>query len=239
MSEQNLLTKIGTWFRRPGNSDHSELPLLHDAPTSIVSRSTFLRPWARRDAAIQQLQDGFTTLTELMSAVRDNLNRQGQRQDELMSYLAHLPEVLQSLPESNRMQGQTLDAIRQQIQQQNSQQEKLSEILRHMSRAGGEDREALDSLRQRVESLRDADQVIADNLSSVGAAMQSLGRSGQTSTMVLEQMRDRIDTRDGQLERVLQRQGSRFTTMLAVAIFLSIAALVTVCVFGYLLLNRH
>ena len=55
---------------------------------------------------------------------------------------------------------------------------------------------------------------------------------------VLSQMRDNLDARDGQIERVLHRQGVRFTTMLAVAIFLSIAALVAVGVIGYLLLTQ-
>ena len=45
-------------------------------------------------------------------------------------------------------------------------------------------------------------------------------------------MRDRINDRDGQLESILHKQGTRFTTMLAVAIFLSISALVAVCVLG-------
>jgi hypothetical protein len=51
-------------------------------------------------------------------------------------------------------------------------------------------------------------------------------------------MRDRIDSRDGQLERILQRQGTRFTTMLAIAIFLSISALAAVCIMGYLLIIK-
>ena len=46
--------------------------------------------------------------------------------------------------------------------------------------------------------------------------------------MVLKQMREDTTTRNGELERILHRQGSRFTTMLAVALFLSIAALAAV-----------
>ena len=52
-------------------------------------------------------------------------------------------------------------------------------------------------------------------------------------------MRDNLSSRDGQLERVLHRQGVRFTTMLSVAIVLSIAALVAVGVIGYILINQH
>ena len=47
-------------------------------------------------------------------------------------------------------------------------------------------------------------------------------------------MRTNLDQRDKQLENILHRQGTRFTTMLAIAIFLSIAALAAVTVMGYL-----
>ena len=51
-------------------------------------------------------------------------------------------------------------------------------------------------------------------------------------------MRDNISSRDGQLERILHKQAMRFTSMLAIAIFLSIAALVAVAVVGYQLMNK-
>ena len=54
----------------------------------------------------------------------------------------------------------------------------------------------------------------------------------------LKAHRDNLNQRDGQLERVLHRQGVRFTTMLSVAIFLSISALTAVCVIGYLLMTK-
>ena len=42
----------------------------------------------------------------------------------------------------------------------------------------------------------------------------------------------------GELQRLLQKQGVRYTTMLAVSIFLAIAALVAVCVMGYLVMTK-
>jgi hypothetical protein len=44
--------------------------------------------------------------------------------------------------------------------------------------------------------------------------------------------------RDAELERVLRRQNTRFTTMLIVAIVLSVAALTAVAMVGYLMVNR-
>jgi chromosome segregation ATPase len=246
MNEQStLFTRIGSWFKRggAGGRTNGDLSLgehdqhLHGGSTAIEPRSSFLRPWARRDAAIQNLQEGFHTLTDLMSTIRDNLDRQGRRQDELLNYLSHLPQALESLPESSRVQGEALRAIREQLGHQNSQQQKLAEILEKIGEGGAEQRVKLDSLNHRVEQLRETDESIAEYLNNVGNTMKSVSDASTTSTEVLGQMRDRIDARDGQLERVMQKQATRFTTMLAIAIFLSCAALVAVSVVGYLLLN--
>ena len=249
MNEQQttLLTRIGKWFRKDqaangndgdggvglGGSDRETHP-----STLLEPRTTFLRPWAKRDAAINQLQEGFTTLTDLMGAIRDNLDRQNRRQDELVQAMQQLPQVLGSIPESNRMQSETLSAIRLSIEGQSGQQQKLADILGKISETTGEQRQMVDALRGRVEDIHKTDTTIADYLNNVGESMKDVSRNSQTSAQVLEQMRDNIDARDGQLERVLHRQGVRFTTMLAVAIFLSIAALVAVGVIGYLLMNQ-
>lgn len=234
--QQTLFSRLGNWFRRGGNGQ-GDLPLSADSST-IEPRITFLRPWARRDAAIQNLQEGFNTLTDLMATVRDTLQRQSERQDELLSYLSHLPEALRAIPESSRIHGETLRAIHQQLEQQNLQQEKLAEILEKLGQSGGEQRQTLHEVREHVETLRQTDEAISSHLNSLGSALQNVSRNSTAGAQVLEQMRDRIDARDGQLERILHRQGTRFTTMLAVAIFLSIAALAAVGVVGYLLILK-
>jgi hypothetical protein len=86
--------------------------------------------------------------------------------------------------------------------------------------------------------MRQTDEQIASNLTSVGTTMQELGRSTTTGAQILESMRDNISSRDNELQQVLLRQGARFTVMLSIAIFLSIAALVAVAVVGWLMLNR-
>jgi chromosome segregation ATPase len=232
--QQTIFSKLGNWFRSGRNGD---LPLSHD--TALEPRVTFLKPWAKRDAAIHNLQESFTTLTDLMSSIRQGMDRQSSRQDELLRYLSHLPDALQSIPESGKAQGEMLKAIHQQIEQQNVQQEKLGEILDKMSQSGGEQRATIGEIRDSVETLHQTDEAISSHLNSLGHALNSVSHNSATGAQVLEQMRDRIDSRDGELERILHKQNTRFTTMLAVAIFLSISALVAVSVIGYMLLNQH
>jgi ABC-type transporter Mla subunit MlaD len=213
----------------------SELSHVHSVD---ASRGTFLRPWAKRDAAIGQLQDGFTALTDLMTAVRETLDKQNERQDEMMQVLSNLPEVLKSIPQSSAAQIETLRAVAEEVKQQNVRSGKLGEILEKVAETGSDQREMLDGLRERIENLNEQDRNIADSLTGVGSAMQSVSRSSETSAQVLEQMRDNVNSRDGELQRLMHKQGARFTTMLAIAIFLSIAALVAVCVMGYLVIMK-
>jgi chromosome segregation ATPase len=236
-----LFNRIGNWFRKGHRADGSELPIRAEITDGDGSepRSTFLRPWAKRDQAIQNLQNGFTTLTDLMGTIRDSLERQSQRQDELLEYLSHLPQAIQSTTESSKVQSETLRAIHQQIEHQSSQQRQLAEILEKISNTGGHQRELLDELKDRVESLSAHDRAISDTLSNVGTAMQKVSTTSATSAEVLVQMRDQAAAHEASLEKMLAKQNTRFTSMLVIAIFMSIASLVCVAVIGYLLIARQ
>lgn len=246
MGEQNLMVRIGRWFKRgnasPDIFDHNgsddrasdEVGL-----TPLNNNGNFLRPWAKRDNAIANLQNSFNSLTDLMDSVRDHLERQSERQQVLIDHLSHLPQALQQTVETNRVQSETLQAIHQQIAHSNTQQTKLGEILDKLSTTGAHQGEILSQLNERVDNLHDQDLTISDSLNKVGQAMQSIGSSTLSSSEILDQMRQRVESRDGELERILLRQNTRFTTMLAIAIFLSIAALAAVGVIGYLMLQQR
>ena len=233
-TNKNVFTRIGKWFRGGANGHPGELPLQPEPQQQVLARPSIFRPWARRDHAIENIQHGFHTLTDLMAAIKANLDRQDQRNEELLTALQQLPQILTSVPESSKLQTETLRAIHQQMEHQNSQQSKLAEILDRICDADATQTSTLEALRDRVETLTEHDQSIASNLNSVGSAMTTLSQNTHASTEVLQQMRSNLDDRDRQLEKILHRQGTRFTTMLAVAIFLSIAALAAVATMAYL-----
>jgi ABC-type transporter Mla subunit MlaD len=245
---RTLFSRIGNWFKGGDSVTTSEgdLPLSgevtdrpaggegEDSSTAIAPRSTFFRPWARQEQRYARIERGVVALSNLMDGIRGNLESQGRRQEELLKYLSHLPEALAAIPESNRMQGETLKAIAAQITHQNGQQQKLGEILERLANAAGEQRSTLDELQDRVDNLREHDAAISENLNSVGAAMQHVSRSSAESTKVLEQLRENMSSRDNDMRTAIDRQSNKFTTLLSVAIFLSTAALIGVCVVGYL-----
>jgi chromosome segregation ATPase len=246
MNDQGtLIDRIGSWFKNATRLENDPIGRMHHeenkppTTTSVVrapveQRSTFLRPWAKRDQAVENVQGGLSALSELMTSIRDNMERQSQRQDELLQYLSHLPQALQSLPETSRLQAESLEAIQQQMQGQSAQQQKLGEILERMGEAGTAHGKTLETVQDHVQAMLGHDQKISENLGNVGSAMETVSEHSKTSTQVLQQMRDNLSTRDGELQRILTKQGSRFTALLVMAMVLSIAAIVAVGVFGYL-----
>lgn len=218
-----------------GASLETETPAAAEPATQIEPRTTaFLRPWGKREQAIDQLQNGVAALSDLMGSIRDNLERQSNRQDELLTYLSHLPEALQTLPETARVQGETLKAIQHQMEQSNAQQGKVADVLERIHRADAEQRSSLDAVQDRVDIISMQEESIGRNLTLVGTAMESVSRHSETSAKVLSNLHENLTNRDMDLERVIRRQNTRFTTMLTVAIVLSVAALTAVVVFGYL-----
>jgi chromosome segregation ATPase len=223
-----------------GRPAEQMLPLERDARAieRVESRRiSFWRPWARRDAALASLQQGFATLAELMAAIRQNLEQQSRRQDEMVSHLARLPQILESLPETQRMHGETLKAMGQQLQQQITQQGRLADILEHVSEASNDQRQVLQSLSGNVQAMGEHNEAIADHLRQVGSAMESVGRTTQTSAQVLENLRVNLAQRDQQVEDLLRRQNRRVMVMLIVTMVLAGLAIVGAGVVGYLLVR--
>ena len=231
-TNMTLFSRIGGWFRR---GRHDELL---DGNETAIERSTFVRPRASVESVMASVQEGFTTLTELMEGIRSNLRENSDKQQQVLEYLAQLPEVVRSIPEQGRIHTEALKTVHQQLAMQQEAQSKLADVLQHISQSGLAQREAIDDLQDRLERMRQTDQQIADNLTAVGSAMGELSKTSTLSTSVLAEMRDGSAARDRDLERVLHRQGQRFTVMLSVAILLSVGALVAVTIVGYLMLKQ-
>jgi DNA repair exonuclease SbcCD ATPase subunit len=251
MTGQSVLSRISHWLRPGATAAQSRTPLMLELPlenqtaslnstTSPSSHtlpvSTLLKPWARRDATLVQLQEGFRTLNELMTAVKENLDRQAQRQNELLQLLQNLPEALKAIPENARVQSETLKVVGEQLQRHNVHYHRLADVLEKVSDSAADHKNALDALHDRVETISQHDQSLVESMRSVSSAMTGVSQNTQTSAQVLDQLKNNAAARDYDLQWLLHRQGVRFTAMLSIAIFISVAALAAVCLIGWRLL---
>jgi len=242
----SFISRIGRVFKRStdGVADGPDGAIVRqvnpDGSTSDTpSRLSFLRPWARRDARLESMQQGFANLTTVLTSVRDNLETQNRKQEELLSQLSRLPELLAVLPDSARVQEETLRAIHETMENQNGQTKKLGEVIDRIHQSDGKQREHLDAIRERVETLHQHDETIAANLSGVSGALQSVSSTSHESAKVLEGLRESLDGRDARVEQLLTKQSTRFFALMVASIVLSVSALIAMGVMAYLLLAGH
>jgi methyl-accepting chemotaxis protein len=244
--EASLFTRLGRWLTgRRGD----ELPVRHETgallapgdaqPVTVRRRFSFFRPFAKRDAAIGALQQGVGALAGLMDSVRENLEKQGRRQDEMLMYLSSLPRILESLPETQRAQGDAILKISKQLEQQVEQHGRLTEVLGRLATSHSDHQRFLEMLHERVAEVGQNNERIADHMRQVGASLENVGKTAEGSAQVLQQMRQSMAERDEGLEKVIRRQNARFTALLVVAIVLSVAAIGAAAFVGWQMLRAQ
>jgi len=152
-----FVTRLGRMFKRSNSNGsmngngHATVSLAEPPPMPLVSRElppappapaetaeprpSVLRPWRRQNEALTQMQQGFSTLTELMGTIQQNLETQNRRQEELIGHLSALPRVLEIIPESNRMQTEALRVLQSHLALQTDQHNRLSNVLDPMTTA--------------------------------------------------------------------------------------------------------
>jgi len=247
MSETStILSRIGQWLGlRRHESD--ALPLQREVPADaapeVPQRSprrglSLWRPWRRRDAAISALQQAFTSVTELTQAIRDSLEKQSRRQEEMMACFSRLLEVVQTLPEAQRLHGEALKSIGEQLQSQIRRDERLADILERVTEAHAGQRTAIEAVSGQVQMMGAQTEAIADNLRQLGTAIETLSRASESGSAVMQQLTDSIAARNADMQRALQRQSARLTLMLVVAAVASAAAIASAGVVGIMLLRR-
>lgn len=227
MNEQaNLFGRMTRWFRQRF-VPQQELPLLYgqtETPTALARRPFF--PWNRREDDLSALQGQLTSMAALMTSMRQYLDQQNARHDELLTYLSQLSQALQAIPDSSRVQGETLRVLHQQIAFQNAQHKQLFEMVRKISDHSSTQHDIAELLRDRVETLYKNDQELVQTIRSMGQAMDTVSNRSQTNGLVLDRLRDNLVSRDGELERAIHRENYWVRGTLLITAVVAAAALV-------------
>lgn len=211
-----------------------------------------LRPLARREyrreAALSTMREGFETLSNLMTDLRDGLDASVEKQSELLEHLKFLPVVAEQNQKAarrfdeqaaaqNRLQAETISAIREQVRGQRQHQEQLQDVLGKMSRESRDQKRDIDDVQDRLRRMRESDQAIADNLATVGTAVRQVSERESAQGELVMRMQQAFDARTRALEESSRRRSRRQGLVLAVTLLLSLVTAGGVATAGYLYLS--
>lgn len=193
----------------------------HEAP----ERPGPLARWARRDQAIQQLQEGYEKVTRVMEDIQTHLAQQGERSERLCSALEQIAKAMAETPQIARQQAQTLDQIAAQIEVGNARAQQLAEIVNELPRATRSQTETLSGINRQLEISNEQGIVASQTIDKLGTTLKTIGEATQTHGEIIREMSVRAAEQGKQMNELIAQQSRRFMWVFGVTIFMTLAAI--------------
>lgn len=244
MPKSTFWTRLGQIFR-PGGHGAPDLPPIGEdgllagraaeelGEPAVGTSDRLMGRWSRRDQALQQLQEGYQRITDLIDAMQRHMADQGARTDRIATSLDQLARALSDLPAIAREQTHTLDAIASHLEMTNARTQHLAECIRDLPAALKSQSEATAGVSRQLELGNESRVHLNNTMQTLGRAVDSLQASGRAQADLLRQCQLDGAEREGRLAEIVARQQRRFT-FLAVAM---IVALFCVAVVTFLALR--
>ena len=182
----------------------------NSAKPSILARVTGN---AKREQSVNQLQEGFTEVVDLIRTVRVHLDQQADRSDRLLSLMENLPGALEAIPEASRNQSRMAESMASHADQQNKAITRLNETLGSMATASEHQSQVMGVLQQQIESSRRTDEQLLGSFSAVNQTLIQLSQSSQASVQTLRKVTDQSDRSSQRIEDLMRRNSRTMTTM--------------------------
>lgn len=225
------LAWFSSLFSRPSEAARLD-SLLRDparSPTPTAKMASLFKPF-RKPGASDVQNDSLAALTDLLVSMRESIDRQNQRHEELLTYLSHLPKAMEMIPENSRLQAEALGALRQHLENQGTLARKMEGVLEKVGQASVDQRRILDTVRQRLDMLSETDQKVAEHFGNFASALTTSSDTTRIAGEVLNRLETNIRQRDEALTRIIEVHQRRHTVLLAAAVVLASAALIAATV---------
>lgn len=201
-----------------------------DTPNDEEATAAAERPlsrWGRREQTLQQLQDGYQRLTELIDSMQRHMASQGERSERIASSLDRLARSLADLPAEARQQIQTLDAIAAHLETTNARAQSLADSVRQLPAVTRAQGEALDGMKQQLDMANETHVQLNHSLQSLGQAVGSLCHASQVQADSIRGLHTSGQEREGRLAELVVAQQRRFTRLFTITLILAVIGAAT------------
>lgn len=225
------------------------LPPAADGPTVLgrvgpqVMAGNGGAPFTTGDApSTWKLQQSYDSLLQTVSELRAALDGQAQRQGELLDRLSALPQAVEALPQTTKMQADMLKMINERLALHAQQQRKVSEVI---SSVGGttatpakkETLEKLDEIKEQIEMGNEIDRQLVESFNRFSMMIDRLQLANQHAVDALQQVRDSYAASSMQMHEWLEKSRARGNWLLVASFLMSATALGAVMLLVYNLMQ--
>jgi uncharacterized phage infection (PIP) family protein YhgE len=185
-----------------------------------------------------KIQQSYDSLVETVRELREALDGQSRRQDELLDKLATLPAAVEALPQASKMQSDMLKMINDRLSMHANQQRKVTEIATAASTGKKDPSEALQAIREQFEMGNEIDRQLVDSFNRFSMMIDRLHQVNNQAVEALQQVRDAYAGTSMQMQEWVEKSRHRNGWLIGGAFFMSAVAIAAVIVLMTLLFQH-
>ena len=182
-----------------------------------------------------KIQQSYDSLLETVRDLREALDGQQKRQDELLSRLSALPQAAEALPQTSKMQSDMLKMINERLSMHAEQQRKVGAVLNTLGKSKVENPEALESIKEQIEMGNEIDRQLVESFNRFSMMIDRLHIANNHAVEALQQVRDSYSHTAMQMQEWIEKSRHRNKWILGICFVMSLSSFTAVIVLLYIL----
>lgn len=177
-------------------------------------------------AGTYKIQQSYDSLLSTVRELRETLDGQAKRQDELLSRLSTLPAAVEALPQTSQMQTDVLRMINDRLNAHAEQQRKINDSITSLGTNKAQANDALQAIRDQIETGNEIDRQLVDSFNRFSMMLDRLHSANQHAVECLGQVRDSYAATAMQMQEWIEKSRHRNNWLVGAAFAMSLASLV-------------
>ncbi len=173
-----------------------------------------------------KLQHSYDALLHTVQELRSALDGQLQRQEELLARLGTLPHAVEALPQTSRLQSDTLQVINDRMSMHAERQRKVNDALAAVGPVNKDAAAAMTAIREHLETGNELDRQLVESFNRFSMMVDRLQAANSHAVECLQQVRDTCAFTLLQVQEWNVKSRNRHTWMINAAFIMSLISLI-------------
>lgn len=205
-------------------TESAESSIAEEQPSNDQVVVKAIQPKSKAES-LEKLQDGFNRLIEQLEGINEHLNRQITQNEDLMSRMDKLPELLEGFPAIVENQKQLTERLFEQLKATAVKDQQFMDAVEKIPTETAKQSDCLTDINHQLAAAADIDVQMAESFNKFNETLDKLDQStiGQTDSIL--QMSKTFATSDRYLKYLWTRQNKRFIWIFMIAIGVCVLAI--------------
>jgi methyl-accepting chemotaxis protein len=183
-----------------------------------------LQPRSKAES-IEKLQAGFDKLIEQLQGINEHLDRQVAQNEDLMSRIEQLPQLLESFPAVVENQKQLTEQLLEQLKTDAAKGQQFMDAVEKIPTETAKQTDALTDINHQLSAAANADVQMAESFNKFNDSLDKLGQSTNNQTDSIMQMSRTFAASDRYLKYIMSRQRKSFMWVFMIAMGICVLAI--------------